>query len=114
MKTKSATLKEHKPNERQGYSGYIVNVKMGGITTEIQVNTPEMIFAKEKYANAYKILGKETFLRVKRETGMMPGYGHYYYENYRERGGKTLKNKQQVKVDSENYYSKFSTKKNSK
>ncbi len=68
-----------------GYSGTIVNFPASnGIIAEIQVNTPPLIYAKER--GSIDILGKELFEQIKKETGMLDGMGHVMYEQ-----GRTLK-----------------------
>jgi uncharacterized membrane protein YkoI len=67
-----------------GYSG--VNSSMmtkAGITGEIQVNSPEMIFAKEPEALARNLLGSETYDAVAAKTGVPGGMGHTLYEDWR-------------------------------
>lgn len=68
-----------------GYTGNIVNFKdkKTGIIGEIQVNTPKMIYAKEKYSIAYKILGGKTMRDIYNETKMPSGWGHALYEQSR-------------------------------
>lgn len=53
-------LKEQKLDT--GYSGNIINIrnKKTGLIGEIQVNTAKMIYAKENYSIAYKLLGGKT------------------------------------------------------
>ncbi len=54
-----------------------------GITGEIQVNSPEMIYAKESPANARAILGDETYDAIANRVGVPGGRGHALYEHYR-------------------------------
>ena len=67
-----------------GYSGAngIIKTK-AGMPAEIQVNTPEMIFAKESPANARTILGEEKYAEIAAKTGVPGGRGHLIYEEYR-------------------------------
>jgi type VI secretion system secreted protein VgrG len=69
-----------------GYSG--MNIKQpaaNGMIAETQINTPEMIFAKEAEKDAKAILGKDTYNRLKNTPGMPEGgLGHKYYEDYRK------------------------------
>lgn len=68
-----------------GYSGTIVNFPASnGIIAEIQVNTPEMIYAKERGSET--IIGKQLFDEIKKTTGLLDGMGHVIYEQ-----GRTLK-----------------------
>jgi|GEM_PF-356821 len=74
-------LKETDP---LGYSGHLLNVKIkGGATGEIQVNTPQMIYGKDSEKSARAILGDDLFEKIKRKSGLEPGLGHDYYEQWR-------------------------------
>ena len=68
-----------------GYSG--VNVTMAtkaGTNAETQINSPEMIYAKEKPEVARGILGEEAYNRLKSKPGMPEGgLGHHFYEEHR-------------------------------
>ena len=57
-------LKEQKLDT--GYSGNIINIrnKKTGLIGEIQVNTAKMIYAKENYSIAYKLLGGKTMRAI--------------------------------------------------
>jgi hypothetical protein len=67
-----------------GYSGTNSVVKTkAGISAEIQVNTPEMIFAKEKPDIAKAILGEEKYAELAEKAGVPGGRGHELYEQYR-------------------------------
>lgn len=100
---KTSRIKEQRLNT--GYSGTIVNVKSKkyGLTGEIQVNTPKMIYAKERFSDAVRILGIK---RVNKETHTPPGWGHSLYEDQRTKtrgGGKEV----WARTLSQGYYSKF-------
>ncbi|MGN2259811.1 T6SS effector (p)ppApp synthetase Tas1, partial [Pseudomonas aeruginosa] len=67
-----------------GYSG--VNSTMNtkaGIPGEIQVNSPEMIYAKESEDMARILLGNDTYDAVAAKAGVPGGQGHKYYEDWR-------------------------------
>lgn len=67
-----------------GYSGYLANVKTSnGTLGEVQINTPKMIYAKELPADAQRILGKDQWEAINKETGLPGGLGHKYYEQHR-------------------------------
>ncbi len=69
--------------EESGYSGHIFNIKTSNSTfAEIQVNTPQMIYGKEK--DAKLILGEEIFNAIKSKSGLEHGLGHSWYEKVRE------------------------------
>ena len=77
-------MKIQEPDKFMGYSGTIVNLTAkNGITAEIQVITPEMIFAKELPASAQSILGKEKWQEIAERVKLPGGMGHRYYEAYR-------------------------------
>lgn len=104
-----------------GYKGNIVNLSFGqGFMTEIQVNTAEMIYAKETVADAYRILGGKEYRRIYSQTGMPGGWGHRYYETTREKNrlsrkgtfdknGRTKRGSNDS-TDSRAYYSNFKKK----
>jgi RHS repeat-associated protein len=67
-----------------GYSGANGSVKTSnGMVAEIQVNTPEMIYAKETPKNAKAILGDVEYQRLSDKLGVSGGKGHELYEQWR-------------------------------
>lgn len=65
-----------------GYTGYLINIQTrNGIQAEIQVNTPEMMYAKEPTAEVF--IGPKNMERIRREKNLPAGLGHGYYEEYR-------------------------------
>lgn len=75
------SLKVQTPSDYYGYQGYVVNVKTpSGLISEIQVNTAEMIYAKELPSVAKSILGEDVFNKLREQTGLEAGLGHKYYE----------------------------------
>jgi hypothetical protein len=67
-----------------GYSGVNSSLKTkNGITGEIQVNSPEMIYAKETPKNARAILGDDVYDSISAKTGIEGGLGHKLYEQWR-------------------------------
>jgi hypothetical protein len=96
-----------------GYSGNIVNVKLSnGQIGEIQVNTPKMIYAKEKPEDAIRTIGKAKYDEIKRQTGLEGGKGHTIYEEYRELVKKPItkesaKRLTELEQQSKNYYKNF-------
>lgn len=90
-----------------GYSGNIINIKTGnGILAEVQVNTPRMIYAKEKPDIAKSIIGEKRWNEIRRETGLEGGLGHEYYEEYRLLNPNSPRAKEIARL-SEEYYSHF-------
>jgi hypothetical protein len=92
-----------------GYSGNLINIKTSnGLTAEIQVNTPKMIYAKEKPENAKLILGEKKYNEIKKQVGIEGGKGHELYEKYRGLVvGKDDKQRKQIEKESKKYYSNF-------
>ena len=67
-----------------GYTGNIINIRTkNGMVAEIQVNTARMIYAKEKPADARRVIGDKLWNQIHRETGLEGGLGHKFYEAYR-------------------------------
>ena len=67
-----------------GYTGNIINIRTkNGMIAEIQVNTARMIYAKEKPADARRVIGEKLWNQIHRETGLEGGLGHKFYEAYR-------------------------------
>lgn len=91
-----------------GYTGHLLNVWVhDGVRAEIQINTPQMIYAKQK--NAKSILGDDLYKKIRSECNLDSGMGHKYYEEWRvmtkkeqmsERGQRLLR-------DSQEYYEKI-------
>src|ERR1017187_219257 len=91
-----------------GYSGVIVTVPTkSGLPAEIQINTPEMIFAKEKPEVARNILGQETYQRIASQPGLPPGgQGHLLYEEWRSLPADSPK-AAEIETRSRAYYDAF-------
>lgn len=67
-----------------GYTGNIINIRTkNGMVAEIQVNTARMIYAKEKPADARRVIGDKLWNQIHKETGLEGGLGHKFYEAYR-------------------------------
>jgi hypothetical protein len=92
-----------------GYSGNLINIKTAnGLTAEIQVNTPKMIYAKEKPENAKLILGEKKYNEIAKQVGIEGGKGHDLYEKYRNLDNvKDVKQRSQIEKESKKYYSNF-------
>ncbi|WP_018267364.1 hypothetical protein [Methylosinus sp. LW4] len=68
-----------------GYSGANTVLKTeAGIMAEIQVNTPQMIYAKETPEVAKLILGEEKYAEIAKAANLEGGRGHALYEAYRD------------------------------
>lgn len=85
LKKQGAKVKSiESTSDPMGYSGTNAVVKTkAGIPAEIQVNTPEMIFAKEKPEIARAILGEQKYAEISAKSGVPGGRGHQLYEEYR-------------------------------
>lgn len=93
-----------------GYTGTIVNINgANGLTAEIQVNTPKMIYAKEPPEDAKRIIGEALWRKIRRETGLPGGLGHKYYEQYRLLTYEQQQSElgREIARKSEEYYSHF-------
>ena len=91
-----------------GYSGINVSVSTkAGIPAEIQINSPEMIFAKEKPEIARAILGDDAYDKIAGRPGMpVGGKGHEFYEQWRSLDAKSPQAKA-VEAQSREYYNAF-------
>jgi hypothetical protein len=94
-----------------GYSGYIVNFKAkNGLISEIQVNTEEMIYAKELEQFSVNILGQERWNAIRDKYGLEAGLGHKYYEEWRlldKKDPANFKKLQDIETASKIYYNAF-------
>jgi hypothetical protein len=71
-------------SDLMGYSGTNAVIKTkAGLPAEIQVNTPEMIYAKESPANGRAILGEKKYAELAAKTGVPGGRGYQLYEEWR-------------------------------
>lgn len=104
-------VKVQTPDKFMGYSGLLTNVKtQQGIFAEIQFNTEEMIFAKEKPSDAIKIIGRERWNQIRKRTNLDGGLGHRYYEEYRVLNKdlpEELEKMKHLEKLSEQYYKNF-------
>ena len=67
-----------------GYTGVICNLELpNGVVSEIQINTSEMIYAKEAPAIAKSVIGEDVWNKIAKRTGLEGGLGHKYYEEIR-------------------------------
>lgn len=93
-----------------GYTGGNVKMGTGKISAEIQVQTPDMIYAKNKAEDVINILGKKEYDRLDKLYGKTGGKGHVYYEQYRKLKA-TSKEAKALAEKSKRYYLGFQTKK---
>lgn len=101
--------KEQTPDKFFGYSGNIINMRgSNGLTYEVQVNTPEMIYAKEVPENAKQILGEDVWGEIKKKVNVDGGLGHKLYEDIRLLDtAQNMELYERLKKESEQYYSLF-------
>lgn len=91
-----------------GYTGYLFKVLISNsIKGEIQINTPQMIYAKDDKAR--DILGDNLFYYIKEKSGLLHGLGHRYYEQYRILSDEDKKSKigQDLVNKSRKYYGRI-------
>lgn len=69
------------PADYYGYKGIITNFTANGITVEAQVNSPGMMYAKDKEAIIRPIIGDKVYDEIHARTGLEGGKGHDYYVN---------------------------------
>lgn len=105
LKPISTELKHHKGNSSPlGYSGVNSHIKTdNGLKGEIQVNTPEMIYAKEKPEIARKMLGDELYNKISKQLGAA-GKGSEYYQKWRSADDNS-REKQDIQKSCKKYYS---------
>jgi hypothetical protein len=91
-----------------GYSGMNVTIPTkAGIPAEIQINSPEMIYAKEPPAIARAILGDEAYDRLASRGDLPPGgRGHQLYEEWRSLPRDSPR-AQEIAAESRAYYDQF-------
>lgn len=84
-------IKHIKPTvDKMGYGGTIAKMKTpNGLIGEVQLNTPEMIYAKESEKSARKALGNDLYDQIAKVTGIQGGQGHKLYEQWRDIEDKT-------------------------
>lgn len=79
--------KETKPSSNAcGYSGFTAFVRTSaGYPAEIQINVPEILFAKMKPRSLRDIIGAQPYLAMRMKFQVDGGLGHGLYEIWRER-----------------------------
>lgn len=88
-------------NTQMGYTGIIVNVQLKGVCGEIQINIPQMIYAKDDSAKF--LLPKDVFDEIRRKSGLECGLGHKYYEEWRLPGTSPERKRELEKLSREYY-----------
>jgi hypothetical protein len=99
--------------EQFGFQGVLTNFKTSkGISAEIQINAPGMIYAKEDKKDKNPLLPQSKYDEIFKKTGLPPGKGHTFYEEIRSYRGSVPTEEQQKRINfvikqSEEYYSHF-------
>lgn len=95
-----------------GYTGNLLKVWYADrVKAEIQVNTPQMIYAKEPDAKTF--LGERLYNDILKKSGIQCGKGHKFYEEYRtllnvsNPTGEQLKRMSELERLSREYYKKI-------
>lgn len=105
LKSRGANIKVIDGNtDPLGYSGINSTIKTkNGMTAEIQVNSPAMIYAKESEKNAKIILGDDLYNTTAKKAGVPGGKGHKLYEDWRSLEDSNPA-KQTIEKQSKEYY----------
>lgn len=96
-----------------GYKGILTNFKArNGLTVEMQVNSPGMIYAKVDKADALNVMSEKKYNEIAKKTGLPGGMGHKYYDQIRVIDPQTATPEQlALRADlvkkSEKYYAAF-------
>ncbi|MGH1477899.1 MAG: hypothetical protein ACRBM6_04090 [Geminicoccales bacterium] len=109
LKERGARVKQISPDSNPaGYSGInaVIETK-AGIKAEIQVNTPEMIYAKEPETVARGILGDDVYDGIAERTGIPGGRGHTLYEERRVLDETDADKAREIESESREYYKNF-------
>ena len=92
-----------------GYSGH--NFKLvadNGIVYELQVNTEDMIYAKESRADAMRVLGEANFRKMEAKyPNIQQGLGHVLYDKFRQYPDTSIEEAIQLAIQSREYYAHF-------
>ncbi len=108
LRARGAKIKEFTSESNPlGYTGFnaVIETK-AGIKAEIQVNTPEMIYAKEPESLARNILGDKVYDEIGRRTGIPGGQGHEMYEVWRKLDPDSVE-ANDIAAKSQEYYRNF-------
>jgi hypothetical protein len=92
-----------------GYKGHSIIFKTNnGMYGEVQINTPEMIYAKETESVGRKMLGEKKYDEISLRIGVKGGLGHKLFEEWRSLNDeKDYKRKKEIQDRSKQYYSYF-------
>jgi len=85
-----------------GFKANLAKVKTpDGMIAEIQINTPDMVYAKEIAKDAKAILGEALYNETKKKVGFEGGEGHVFYEYWRS---DNIKDVFSIEQNSNGYY----------
>jgi hypothetical protein len=92
-----------------GYKGNAIIFKTkNGMFGEVQINTPEIIYAKETESKGRKMLGDKKYEEIAKRKGVKGGLGHKLYEEWRILKKKSdQERKKSIELQSKNYYTHF-------
>jgi uncharacterized Zn-binding protein involved in type VI secretion len=92
-------------SDPMGYSGVNTTLRTSnGLTGEIQVNSPEMIYAKGPPELAKSLLGEDGFNDMQQKTNLPSGLGHDLYEQWRTLPDSDSPEAQTLAQQSKDYY----------
>ena len=103
-------INERNPDtDNLGYKGHAIIFKTkNGMNGEVQINTPEMIYAKETESKGRKMLGDKKYEEIAKRKGVKGGLGHKLYEEWRILKKKSdQERKKSIELQSKNYYTHF-------
>lgn len=92
-----------------GYFGYNTKYRASnGHIAEIQINTPEMIYAKEPAESAIKQLGNKLYNQLNKQYNRIGGKGHLYYDEWaKARASQNISQANKIEKTSSSYYNLF-------
>ena len=103
------TNERNPDTDNLGYKGHAIIFKTkNGMNGEVQINTPEMIYAKETESKGRKMLGDKKYEEIAKRKGVKGGLGHKLYEEWRILKKKSdQERKKSIELQSKNYYTHF-------
>jgi len=103
------TNERNPDTDNLGYKGHAIIFKTkNGMYGEVQINTPEIIYAKETESSGRKMLGDKKYDEIAKRIGVKGGLGHKLFEEWRSLNDeKDLKRKKEIQNQSKQYYSHF-------
>ncbi len=109
LESRGAKVKTITPESNPlGYSGVNTVIDTdAGIRAEIQVNTPDMVYAKEPESVARSILGDDVYDEIAERTGIEGGRGHALYEERRSLDESDIERALEIEQESRDYYRNF-------